>query len=51
MILFNYGRCLYRLERKKEAREQFDHLLAEFPSSPLASEARQIGEALEKAGF
>lgn len=51
VILFNYGRCLYRLERKKEAREQFDHLLAEFPSSPLASEARQIGEALEKAGF
>ncbi len=51
VILFNYGRCLYRLDRKKEAREQFDHLLAEFPSSTLATEARQIGEALEKAGF
>ena len=51
VILFNYGRCLYRLDRKKEAREQFDHLLAEFPTSTLATEARQIGEALEKAGF
>lgn len=51
VILFNYGRCLYRLDRKKEARAQFDHLLSEFPDSALASEARQIGEALQKAGF
>jgi tetratricopeptide (TPR) repeat protein len=51
VILFNYGRCLYRLDRKREARAQFDHLLAEFPDSTLAQEARQISDALGKAGF
>lgn len=51
VILFNYGRCLYRMERKKESRRQFDHLIADFPESPLAADAKKISEALRKAGF
>jgi tetratricopeptide (TPR) repeat protein len=51
VILFNYGRCLYRMERKGEARRQFDQLIAEFPESPLAGDAKNITEALAKAGF
>lgn len=51
VILFNYGRCLYRMERKAEARKQFDQLIAEFPESPLAGDAKNITEALAKAGF
>ena len=51
VILFNYGRCLYRMERKPEARRQFDQLIAEFPESPLATDAKKITEALAKAGF
>ncbi|CAN5316939.1 hypothetical protein BH23VER1_BH23VER1_36530 [soil metagenome] len=49
VILFNYGRCLYRLDRRPEARRKFDQLIAEFPESPLASEAKQIADALAKA--
>ncbi|MGE0608925.1 MAG: tetratricopeptide repeat protein [Pirellulales bacterium] len=49
VILFNYGRCLYRMERKGEARRQFDQLIAEFPESPLAADAKKISEALAKA--
>jgi TolA-binding protein len=51
VILFNYGRCLYRMERKSDARKQFDQLIAEFPESPLAGDAKNITEALAKAGF
>lgn len=51
VILFNYGRCLYRMERKSDARRQFDQLIAEFPESPLAGDAKNITEALAKAGF
>ena len=51
VILFNYGRCLYRMERKADARRQFDQLIAEFPESPLAGDAKNITEALAKAGF
>ena len=51
VILFNYGRCLYRLERKAEARKRFDQLIGEFPESPLATDAKKIAEALAKAGF
>jgi tetratricopeptide (TPR) repeat protein len=51
VILFNYGRCLYRMERKADARRQFDQLIAEFPESPLAGDAKNIAEALAKAGF
>ncbi|HUY34415.1 MAG TPA: tetratricopeptide repeat protein [Pirellulales bacterium] len=51
VILFNYGRCLYRMERKGEARRQFDQLIGEFPESPLAADAKKISEALAKSGF
>ncbi|OWK35636.1 tetratricopeptide repeat protein [Fimbriiglobus ruber] len=51
VILFNYGRCLYRLEKKPEARKQFDQMIADFPESPLAPDAKKISEALRKAGF
>jgi TolA-binding protein len=51
VILFNYGRCLYRMERKPDARRQFDQLISEYPESPLAADAKKISEALSKAGF
>ncbi|HEY1065060.1 MAG TPA: tetratricopeptide repeat protein [Pirellulales bacterium] len=51
VILFNYGRCLYRMDRKPEARKQFDQLIADFPESPLAEEAKKIAEALSAKGF
>jgi tetratricopeptide (TPR) repeat protein len=51
VILFNYGRCLYRMDRKADARKQFDHLLQDFPESPLAADAKKVSEALRKAGF
>jgi tetratricopeptide (TPR) repeat protein len=50
VILFNYARCLFRLERKAEARKQFEQLLADFPESPLAPDAKRIAEALRKQG-
>ena len=49
VILFNYGRCLYRMERKAEAKQRFDQLIGEFPESPLAADAKKISEALAKA--
>ncbi len=51
VILFNYGRCLYRMERKGEARKRFDQLIDEFPQSQLAPEAKRIAQALAKGGF
>ena len=51
VIYFNYGRCLYRVDRKKVARQQFDLLVADFPESKLAAEAKRISDALVKAGF
>ena len=51
VILFNYGRCLYRMEKKNEARKQFDQLISDYPESPLATDAKRISEALAKAGF
>ena len=51
VILFNYARCLYRLDRKSDARKQFDQLIADFPESPLAADAKKISEALAKSGF
>ncbi len=51
VILFNYGRCLYRMDRKKEARTRFDQLIGDFPESPLASDAKQISDTLLNAGF
>jgi TolA-binding protein len=49
VILFNYGRCLYRMDRKAEARRRFDQLIADYPESPLAGDAKKISEALNKA--
>ena len=49
VILFNYGRCLYRLGRKTQAGIRFDQLIDDFPESPLAQEAKRITEALTKA--
>lgn len=51
VILFNYGRCLYRMDRKREARTRFDQLIGDFPESPLASDAKQISDTLRTAGF
>ena len=51
VILFNYGRCLYRMERKKEARAKFDQLIGDFPESALATDAKRIADALTKGGF
>ena len=51
VILFNYGRCLFRIDRKAEARKRFDQLIDEFPESQLAPEAKRISQALAKAGF
>ncbi|MDB5388518.1 MAG: Tetratricopeptide domain protein, partial [Planctomycetaceae bacterium] len=50
VILFNYGRCLYRMERKADARKQFDQLISDYPESPLAADAKRISEALSKTG-
>ncbi len=49
VILFNYGRCLYRLDRRKQAAAKFGTLISEFPESPLATEAKKIADALGKA--
>ncbi len=51
VILFNYGRCLYRMDRRKEARSKFDQLLGDFPESALAPETKRIVDALAKSGF
>ncbi len=48
VILFNYGRCLFRMDRKTEAKQRFEQLLSEFPESPLAADAKKIAEALGK---
>ena len=50
VVLFNYGRCLYRMGQKNEARSRFDQLIGEYPQSPLAGDAKKISEALARAG-
>lgn len=50
VILFNYGRCLYRLDRKPLAVAKFEQLLGEFPDSPLAADTKKIIEAMRNAG-
>jgi TolA-binding protein len=50
VILFNYGRCLFRMDRKAEAQRRFEQLISEFPESPLAADAKKISDALAKAG-
>ncbi len=51
VILFNYGRCLYRLNRRKDAKRRFDQVVGDFPESKLAAESKRISDALAKAGF
>lgn len=51
VILFNYGRCLYRMNRRAEARQRFDQLISDYPESPLATDAKKISEALAKSGM
>lgn len=50
VILFNYGRCLFRMDRKPQALAKFEQLLGEFPDSPLAADTTKIIEAMRKAG-
>jgi TolA-binding protein len=50
VILFNYGRCLFRMDRKAEAQRRFEQLISEFPESPLAADAKKISEALARSG-
>lgn len=50
VILFNYGRCLYRMNRRTDARRRFDQLIGDYPESALAEDARKISEALARAG-
>ena len=51
VILFNFGRCLYKLDRKAEARKKFQQLIDDYPESEISPEANKIVEALKKAGF
>jgi TolA-binding protein len=50
VILFNYGKCLFRMGRRADARQRFDQLIADFPESPMAAQAKEISEALASAG-
>jgi TolA-binding protein len=50
VILFNYGRCLYRMNRRAEARQRFDQLIQDYPESQLASDAKKISDALARTG-
>lgn len=49
VILFNYGRCLYRMGRKTQARQRFNQLISDYPESTLAADAKKISDALAKA--
>ena len=51
VILFNYGRCLYRMDRKADARKQFDHLIQDFPESALAADAKKISSEYAQGWF
>ena len=51
VILYNYGRCLYKMDRKAEAHKRFDQLIDEFPQSQLAPDAKRIAQVLAKDGF
>jgi len=46
VILFNYGRCLVRMNRLGDAKRRFDQLIGDFPESPLAANAKKISERL-----
>ena len=47
VILFNYGRCLFRMERVPDAVRRFEQLIGDFPESPLATNAKQIVDAVK----
>jgi tetratricopeptide (TPR) repeat protein len=47
VILFNYGRCLFRMKRVPDAVRRFEQLIGEFPESPLATNAKQIVDAVK----
>ena len=49
VILFNYGRCLYRMGRKQQARQRFNQLISDYPESTLAADAKKISDALAAA--
>lgn len=51
VILFNHGRCLFKLNRKSEARARFEQIIQDFPESTIAPEAVKIVDALRKGGF
>jgi TolA-binding protein len=48
VILFNYGRCLFRMDRKPQALAKFEQLLGEFPDSSLAADTKEIIAAMRK---
>ncbi len=50
VILFNYGRCLFKMGRRGESKRQFDQLIGDFPESPLAPDAKKISDALSRTG-
>ncbi|HOD83917.1 MAG TPA: tetratricopeptide repeat protein, partial [Phycisphaerae bacterium] len=50
VILFNYGRCLFRMDRRSQALARFEQLLTEFPDSPLSADAKKIIDAMRKVG-
>jgi outer membrane protein assembly factor BamD (BamD/ComL family) len=39
------------MNRRGPARQRFEQLIADFPESTLAQEAKKIAEALKNAGF
>jgi tetratricopeptide (TPR) repeat protein len=47
VILFNYGRCLFRMQRVPDAIRRFEQLIGDFPESPLATNAKQIVDAVK----
>lgn len=49
-ILFDYGRTLFRMERRDEALSRFRQLLSEYPQSKLAGRTRLIVQELQRTG-
>lgn len=48
VILWNYGKCLYRMNRTADAKSKWDQLIAEFPESQFAIDAKKVSDALAK---
>jgi TolA-binding protein len=48
VILWNYGKCLYRMNRTADAKAKWDQLIAEFPESQFAVDAKKVSDALAK---